>query len=384
MKRVKYIILGIIITTLILGIYQGSLICNQTRELKEETTTMLNSLEGITTSTDESQRLTAFDMKDQNLNDFFVGVLNKEKESLKADINEVWDADGLTCPGDQSHLLLTSKAHFLYPVLGINHIFPTFTELGKNALSVGICIDTATDLWKCELSEYDSAFRLLAGTDPVVRNLEITDLMPVDFATNPRNEYHMKLEQNRVSLFINAKLKAVILFGIQEDIPIYSNTEPYAIGSVPSQIPFVRQPLYINLSSFEGGFDTIWDIPAPNTGEWRMAFSEGQPSGPLMLPVYIEKTTTKWTELSTSGTLLVSHPVPIWGYQNKTLFFQADKAGTLTIQIYVGGDWRTIDTPRVMANILLQYDLTIEAPIARCIYEPESNDIIAAAEWGFR
>jgi len=109
---------------------------------------------------------------------------------------------------------------------------------------------------------------------------------------------------------------------------------------------------------------------------------ENSSTVPLNLPLYNEDTETKWSNLDTNGNTQTSHPVPIWGYPNRTLYFESDAAGTLDIEIYVGGGWQVYDSPSVTANELLSYNLPAEmqAPLMRCVYTPTDSDTITYSE----
>jgi len=169
-------------------------------------------------------------------------------------------------------------------------------------------------------------------------------------------------------------LRAIVLTGVQGNIPKWENNPPYALWSDAA----------INISSMPA----FIEAGLPQATELNMAFSpytgfmaeDGIPLPARQYSLYTENTSTKWSGLTT-GASLTSHPIPVWGYPAKTLLFQADAAGELRIQVYAGGGWRTIDTKTLVANALYQYNLTVEVTIARCTYNPAGSDTIAVAEW---
>jgi len=199
----------------------------------------------------------------------------------------------------------------------------------------------------------------------------ITPLLPADYDT-ALHYYTIKVNRNNVLFWIDGSLRAVFLLGIQE-YRAYTpeNVPPYLLVSTLS--PNTAGCYFVGM---EGPDYMEWVVDTNS-----LIAADGEPITPLMIPAYKENTDTKWTGLATAGALQTSHPVPVWGYTTKSLYFMADGAGTLTVQIYAGGGWRDIATPVVAANTLVVYNLDYETPIARCLYDPSNNDTITLAEW---
>jgi len=78
-----------------------------------------------------------------------------------------------------------------------------------------------------------------------------------------------------------------------------------------------------------------------------------------------------------SGTSHKSHPVPIHGYSNKTLLFQADTDSAsdgLTIEVLTQeGNWRTYDSLTYSGNSLESYTISGNFPLVRIGYEPSAD-----------
>jgi len=208
-------------------------------------------------------------------------------------------------------------------------------------------------------------------------SLEVTNLLPGDYDT-AENVYRIFRTKQGAWFTINNTLKAVILDGVPDAIPTWQNNSPYALGSLNENMGTefkFKTNVWSSTSSKEFTFPL-------KTTEKCFAMFEGQPLPPRQFPVYNENSSTQWDALATGGTIQTSHPIPIWGYPNKTIYFKSDAAGTLDIEVYVGGGWETYDSPSLTANELLTYNFPAEmqAPIARLVYTPTDTDTINLAE----
>lgn len=214
---------------------------------------------------------------------------------------------------------------------------------------------------------YGGRFRL-ASMGTVSPELDLGDLLPATYNT-ARHRYTIKVNRNNVLLYIDNVLRGVILLGLTLAIPNWESNPPYVLGG--SRSPSSSGHLMLGM---EGVDYTEWDLYSNG-----IVAVDGEPFTPLLLPLYTENTATEWNGLATA-VAVTSHPVPVWGYERKTLFFQSNAAGTLGIQVYAGGAWRTYDTIVLVADTLRVYPITAEAPIARCVYTPVGTDTIAVGE----
>ena len=208
-------------------------------------------------------------------------------------------------------------------------------------------------------------------------------MLPSDYDT-AENHYRIFRYKGGWWFTINNTLRAVILDGVPEGTPTWENNPPYALGSITESMGKEFQfKTKVSDRSDEPDYETgdafTFELSSkrPLFGLWS-----GQPTPPRQFALYNENTSTRWSGLATGGSVQTSHPVPIWGYPNKTLYFESDAAGTLDIEVYVGGGWRVYDSPSITANELLSYNLPAEmqAPIMRCVYTPTNADTIAYGE----
>lgn len=191
--------------------------------------------------------------------------------------------------------------------------------------------------------------------------LEVTALLPATYDT-ALNSYAIKINRNNALLFINDTFRGVLLFGLQPyaTIPEWDNVDPYVLGGTRS--PSSAGPMMIGM---EGAVVIQWTI-YPN----GIIAVDGNEISPLSLSLFTENTATQWDDLAIAAGSLTSHPIPIWGYDRKTLCFRANGAGTLDIQIYVINAWRSVSLVAILANTLAIEVLDFEAPIARCVFTP--------------
>lgn len=298
----------------------------------------------------------------RSLNDFFVsrGALTSFTDL------DTWWTNTLRVPTGGGSIAIYSRKAFSYPMLGFRMILPGIAanadlwvgfERGGAAPITGIPLIALLD---ANTGTYFNGFEA---------SPHIEDILPAN-AYTALNRYTLKVNKCSAELFVDYDLIAVLLAGVPEALPVWENNPPYALASGKAILP----------KSLPTLLETHTETQISSEGNSFIA-ADGDPLPPRQYALYNENTATKWTGLATAGALQTSHPVPVWGYTNKSLYFMADGAGTLTVQIYSGGGWRTIATPAVAANTLVVYALASETPIARCTYDPSNNDTITLAEW---
>jgi len=70
---------------------------------------------------------------------------------------------------------------------------------------------------------------------------------------------------------------------------------------------------------------------------------------------------------------LTSEAFSVFGYRNKTIYFQADVSGTLNIEVLpLSGTWRTYGSEPVSADSLVVYTIAGEAVLCRVTFTPDS------------
>ncbi len=203
-------------------------------------------------------------------------------------------------------------------------------------------------------------------------DLNILTHLPATYNT-AAHTYVLKVNRNNIMAFIDGKLISVCLLGSPTGA-LVANVQPYCLASIASQ--YCDANLFFGL---EGGTESVSVGPLYENSPYAM---DGAPITPILIKAYKINTSTLWQGLATGGDAQTSHPIPVWGYPNKTFLFQATGAGSLQMQMYAGDDWQDHGDPIVVgANKLEVYNLDAEVPYARCVYDPENNDTITLAEW---
>jgi len=315
----------------------------------------------------------------RSLNNFFVARQYLDGATpTKADVDDYWATAFGPLTGSNIVAVYSRKA-FNYPLMC------AYTTITVPVAGAGswIGLENGAQGYSGRVSLQGTATQWLFDCRTLghsaYASLDVTSLLPASYGTSTYN-YIFKLNKCNAELFISGlaanqarPLRAIILHGLNEIIPEWE-AEPYALGGSVCPMPS-RMNSLIELNGAVSSFGCNMSTLNSYTCQ------DGDPLPPRQYQAYSENTSTKWQALATGGTTKTSHPVPVWGYQTKTLLFIADAAGTLSVQGYTGGAWRTIATPTVVGNTLLQYDLTAEVPIARLVYEPLNGDTITAANW---
>jgi hypothetical protein len=162
-------------------------------------------------------------------------------------------------------------------------------------------------------------------------------------------------------------------------VNVKENVLPYGIALIPP-MPSSLTTLIELLASGRTATAPS-DFVAP-LSPYRFRVSDGKEIIPLNLPLYLGDSDTALAGYSISSGSVTSHPFPIFGYRDKTLFLQADQAGSINVEVYtLTGNWRTYDTDTVSANTLWRYKMTGDAVLARLTFTPTAYPCsIAEAE----
>jgi len=307
------------------------------------------------------------------LNDFF-NATNLDG-TKRVDPADYWTSEGL------ENAYVYTRGAFRYPILIAYAKLPTMGD-GVRA-DMGFESGRATDLthharFLVEENEIEFEYGLchLGG-----RNMDIAlhnaAWLPSDYDA-AYHVYQIVVKKNGAEFWLDNMLRAVALAGVgiggTGNAPAdtsWNHQSPYALGLY---YPNVIAPTLTGYFMAHNGKLGI-DITGNN-----VVVMEGEPCPPRKFPLYTANSDTQWAGASLSGTGNTSHPVPVWGYPNKTLLFQSDAAGTLHIDVYVGGDWRRWDDISLTANELCIYNINGEFPLARAVYDATNSDSIAVAE----
>jgi len=293
------------------------------------------------------------------------------------DLDTLWTDAGLEKPSGYQNLSIVSIPRFTYPVISFATKLPTLDTTKKwHFGSEGGTIHQTLDVhFRAEGDGH--IYTKLGGSTSEVAMLADSHL-PADYDT-AKNRYIVRLCRNRAEWVIGGDIVAVALFGLDESIPTWEDTEPYNLGGL------VDEWISPKTSRTKLEVAKPWDekVTFPIDKSWECIYaSDGPAVPPRQHSLYNENTSTKWRSLATGGSVQTSHPVPIWGYQSKVIYVEADAAGDLAIEIYVGGGWQEYDSVTLTANELEEYTLPAEmqAPIMRCVYTPTDADTIAYGE----
>lgn len=327
---------------------------------------MLESVLRAVFGGDALQTIIAEARKDRPLNDFFNARISLAGVGQRVDdIDSYWTSSGLTIPTGYRHLSVYSRKAFSYPSLAV---YTTLVTLAANLRAgFGVEVGGGVRLPMAYFWEYDTEANLAFGSiGEGVNYLDITTLLPGDYDTAD-HLYHVKVNKCNCELFIDDILVAIGLFGLKEAIPDWENNPPYAIGSRKTGLLAASQPAIVEIDNTGATLTLPLDITDNN-----FVAADGDPLPPRQYALYNENTATKWNGQAIAAGTITSHPVPVWGYPNKTLHFQANGAGSLDMEFYVGGAWRVAETIAILANTLMVRVIDSEQPIIRFVFDPDA------------
>ena len=307
----------------------------------------------------------------RKLNDFFNGRKVVSTVESRIDVDDYWANDVITLPSGEDAVAIYSRKVSRYPILTVVTKFPavgagTYIYLG---------LESGAD-WPAgliALLRHSTSVDFIARAPGFSTTTSLTNLLPDGYDTT-EHRYTIKLNKCNAELFIDGALKAIYLIGVTEDLPDFRNVNPYAMYLSPNVVATEMTTL-LELTKAGGGISYELKTSLNN-----FVVFDGDPLPPRQYAIYTANTSTKWNGLATAAAI-TSHPIPVWGYERKTLLFQSNAAGTLSVQIYTGGAWRQLTSITLVANTLSAYDMTAEAPIARTVYTNVGADTIAVAEW---
>jgi hypothetical protein len=319
-----------------------------------------------------------------------IGLNGVESPAKASDFWKVVDyatyEGSFTLPASLSGVSVHSRRAFKYPQLYGYLKMPDLTPVGSETyMSFRIGFRQSPDNFNgaayfelsTEVGYASNVLRAYAGTlaGGILPSLEA--VKPSDFLTT-YHSYRIAVAKNNVLFFINSALRAVFVQCLPEaSYSVYNNAPPYAISLIP--------PLASSLSAFmEIYTDRSSPAPADFTAPvspYDIAVSDGKEIIPLTLPLFKEGTDTVLAGYAVSSGSVTSHPIPTFGYSRKTLYFMADQAGTLEVQVFTyssafvpayGLLWKNYDSVSVPANTLLKYSINDEVVLARVVFTPST------------
>jgi len=276
---------------------------------------------------------------------------------------------------------LRSRKAFTYPILSTRIALPklsTYDEVNRFWLGLEENPNpTIGGIASFRLDNDDTGIFYTGGGSQSTLELQLhSDWLNFGSLT----QFRVFLHRDQARLAINGIVRAVIVFDQSfEDTIISEGNYPYAVGL------FGGRPSYSMRSLIEAGTGaegTTQDYTFEMTGnDYRVG--QGDPQPAFTYPLYTEDTNTQWAGFTTSA-IVTSHPIPVWGYEGKSLLFQSDSAGDIDVEIYAGGAWRVFESRTLSAGSLEVVNLNVVAPLARVVYTPTDSDTIQVAECNLR
>jgi hypothetical protein len=307
----------------------------------------------------------------RSLNDFFnsrsyflVGGGN-----LQANLDLFWTGTGLTSPLGGG-IAAYSRRTFKYPLLVMRTILPILDV--NNRIWIGFEDGDSTPGQNIIAFYMDNNFRMIGSGNSRAANAAL----PATYDTAV-NTYKLKINKNNAEFFVNDVLVQVSIFDLAPAPLVIADYPPYIVLNTPRWNGLEEITALAEIYNVTGAQRTIGcDITGNN-----FTIGDGVPIPGRVYPLYTTATLDLWTGLAI-GAAVTSHPIPVWGYSNRTLYFETGAAGgTIVIQSYrsVGG-WFNYETKVLAANTPWVYALTNEMIAARCVYTPNGAETIGNAE----
>ena len=282
--------------------------------------------------------------------------------------SEVWTEEGLVNREGWQGVLVRTRKAYLYPVLTVKTKLPTWTGKPQSCffgLEVGG--DTGAGIAAFEFGVREDGSEYLqadcgGGWQPVVSDL--TWILPAD-AKAKLHKYTIVVTETWVEFYIDVELVAIALNAWNNMNPKISGP-PYSIFFTAYSPMAQRLPALLEIIG--GGLEAKFPITCGG-----VSVTDGTPRPPRTFIMRKEGTYTWLPGYSLSSGSVTSHPVPILGREGKTIYFMADKDGTLSIEVMTAnGNWREYDSASITAGKLLSYTMAGEAPLVRVTFTPSS------------
>jgi hypothetical protein len=143
------------------------------------------------------------------------------------------------------------------------------------------------------------------------------------------------------------------------------NYPPYAIFKANTAFS-TRQTSLIEVNGI--GEELVLPLYQKNI---RLSWIADHP--PRVFRLYQSGSSSLMAGASIGSGSLSSHPIPVFGYIDKTLYFRANQAGSLLIEILTQtGNWSTYDSDTLSADVLWWYKMTGDAVLARLTFAPST------------
>jgi len=330
------------------------------------------ALEG--TSLQDEDILRGEDDLDRYFSHRITNASTNEKEQV--DIDDYWKEDDFKLPGGYKDFTVISRAKLAYPVASFRSKIP---DVANYSIDQGFEYGSGQEPYHIKFTTAFDDFTVQAANRNTSLSVKVDFARPADYDT-AWHRYDYKLNQSTMEFYLDRVLRAVIVFGVGPreagSTVVKQNTEPYSIGLFPSGF-HSRAPLTFRNFSPEGPWTFTVGDPT-GRGDGVVQYHPGSPYPPRTFNLYDDAASTLMTSGTyASGVSHKSHPIPIHGYDGKTLLFRADTDSVtdgLQIEVYTqAGNWRVYDTVTASANSLESYIITGDFPLVRVGYEPSAD-----------
>lgn len=314
----------------------------------------------------------------RGIDEFFDGrLVTLEMENIPVPVSKYWEFDfkqdgeaRLKCPSGYKWMLAYSRLPFKYPIYTVstklprNIAYPQFIALGLEADGY---VGPGSAAFLFSYTEATGHYIYAgAGGDWGIKWVYLPGALPSDFDTK-RHNYTIVVLKPWIEFYIDSKLVAIFINspGSEFDTIDYP---PYAIAPAKG---FVSPSMLALLEIHGNGSELTWNVhPA-----WVRVF-EGEPLPPRVFRHYVKGTdTTIDSKYTVSSGNIESHPVPVFGYSSKTIYFRASVDGTLRIYVLrqaSPNEWSEYDSVSVTSGDLIKYIMTGDAVLLKLIFEPAS------------
>jgi hypothetical protein len=263
-------------------------------------------------------------------------------------------------PGVDYHLSVYTKNAWKYPWGGVGTRLPSLPVAGYLWL-FGFEPGPGSD-WGL-IGFFETGNKVYAYCDGV--SVDITSYLPSDYNT-AFHLYAIKVNKSIAEFYIDAALIAV---AIRAGINFSTVSGPPYIVFGSARKSFDESTAFIEFY--------LTDVSKYYIDPSNFRVMNGDPLPPRGYQLYLTGTNTKLAGYSVSSGSVTCHPIPIFGYKNKTLLFMANQtsaSGGLVIEILTQtGNWRTYDTDTYTpAGSLWVYPIVADAVLVRITFTPST------------
>jgi len=301
-----------------------------------------------------------------------LGIISQYKQTSEfwTTLSEITSDNGqYKCPMGSISIGTFSKQAYRYPYVSYKTMLPTLNapgQLVEFGIETDARIGSGIATFRHELiANTELLYIRTGGSEDYAGAANITLARPVNYKS-VRHAYTIVTTKNQIEFYIDNKLVGVAIHSA--NIASFMTTNP--VNYPPYAILGTELPITPNqsvaISCRGNGTELIF--PLSPTNVW---FSDGESNPSRVYPLYQNGTSTLFSGSIIVAGSVVSHPIPIFGFEGKTIYFQANQAGTLLIEILdQTNTWRTYDTVTTVANTLTSYTITAEAILSRITFTP--------------